>query len=446
MIVKNEGHCLAQCLESLAPIANQMIIGDTGSTDDTRSIADHYGATVLSVPWNDDFAEARNAVLNAAKSDWLLHMDADEALDPKGAARIRALVDADGFMADAIELTLANYCNSVRSWRWTSCSPNDPHAKGHAGYLAVKLPRLFRNGCGFEYREPVHENISDSIHERAAIVRTESILIHHYGYEPTGEKGKAKSELYYAIALRKTADQPGEAKAWYDLAELAAILDRPEEAENAARKAHTLAPDHVDPAMCLAKLLLNRNALEEAREILEAIENQPDAPALVSTALGAIACREGRLEEARNRLEVVLQHDPKQLMTLGYLARTMDRLGEPDKAKAYLETAAAAAPSLTEFKNRLKAHRLRHEGEQHFSKGDSKAALAALVQALRLDGNDPYIHNSIGVVSASLAMADRARQSFHDALKLAPTLAEAKDNLDAMIANANETAITTVAD
>lgn len=110
---------------------------------------------MVDVPWNDDFAAARNAVLAAATSDWLLHMDADETLDEDGAQAIRDLVDADGDGADAIEVMLANYCDDMRAWLWRPVSPDDPNARGKLGFIAVPLLRLFRNRRQVsEYREP----------------------------------------------------------------------------------------------------------------------------------------------------------------------------------------------------------------------------------------------------------------------------------------------------
>ena len=96
MIAKNEVHCIGDCLSSVRGIAEEVLVGDTGSTDGTRELAMSKGARVLDIPWKDDFAAARNAVLSQARGDWLLHMDADEELDPESAQNIRRLVKEDG--------------------------------------------------------------------------------------------------------------------------------------------------------------------------------------------------------------------------------------------------------------------------------------------------------------------------------------------------------------
>jgi len=84
IITKNAGLDVARCLESVWPIADEIVVGDTGSTDDTKDIAVRYGAKVLDLPSLDDdpdgFAGARNKVLDACTGEWFLWIDADEVL------------------------------------------------------------------------------------------------------------------------------------------------------------------------------------------------------------------------------------------------------------------------------------------------------------------------------------------------------------------------------
>ncbi|MBK9248808.1 MAG: glycosyltransferase [Ignavibacteria bacterium] len=77
IIAKNEEKMLAQCLESVAQVAGEIILVDTGSTDGTCAIASRYGCRILHHPWNNDFSDARNVAL-AATLPWILSIDADE--------------------------------------------------------------------------------------------------------------------------------------------------------------------------------------------------------------------------------------------------------------------------------------------------------------------------------------------------------------------------------
>ncbi len=432
MIVKDEEDCLAECLESVRAIADEIIIGDTGSTDRSLAICRQFGARVLEVPWNDDFSRARNTVLAAATTDWLLHLDADEVVDPAGAKRIRAIVDADGFGADAVEVTLANYCDTPRAWRWVPVEPDDPAARGASGYIATDLLRLFRNGCAFEYREAVHENITESVLEHGGKVRREPIIIHHYGYATSPESSAAKAAFYLDLARKKVVTRPEDPKCWHDRAEQALACGHAGEAEDACRQALRFDPRHLGAATTLANILLNEGVLDEAKTLFEALEADGISPPHVVTTLGAIACRQGRLDEAQRRLEAVLDAAPKTIMAHLYLARTLDLLEKPDAARAQLERVSAIAPGLDELRGRLESHRLRTEAERLFEKDEVSAALSTLVEALRLDPEDPITQNDLGVVAVSLGDTPRARECFERALQLVPGLPQTEANLRAL--------------
>ena len=80
MIVKNAQGTLYRCLDSIKPIADEIIICDTGSTDRTIEITREYTGQVHQIPWDDDFAAARNGSIRHATKDWILWIDADEYL------------------------------------------------------------------------------------------------------------------------------------------------------------------------------------------------------------------------------------------------------------------------------------------------------------------------------------------------------------------------------
>jgi glycosyltransferase involved in cell wall biosynthesis/tetratricopeptide (TPR) repeat protein len=81
MIVRNEGRTLRQCLESVAPYVDQIVIGLGGeSTDDTEAIAREFTDTVVQLQWKDDFSVARQEVLDLCTGDYFLWVDGDDVL------------------------------------------------------------------------------------------------------------------------------------------------------------------------------------------------------------------------------------------------------------------------------------------------------------------------------------------------------------------------------
>ena len=83
LIVKNEEANLPRCLASLAGMADEIVVVDTGSTDRTVEIANEAGARVFSFPWNGNEADARNVSVSRATGRWLFQIDADEEVTPE---------------------------------------------------------------------------------------------------------------------------------------------------------------------------------------------------------------------------------------------------------------------------------------------------------------------------------------------------------------------------
>ncbi len=153
VIARNEEATVGTTVKSVLALVDEMILVDTGSSDNTRIIAEGYGARVLDVPWADDFALARNAALAEATGDWILVLDADEFLEPIRPVDFQRLLNDPG---------AAGYRLRVSGGRESS-----------SGDGAVSL-RLFRNHPDVRYRYPIHEQVAPDL-ERWA--RTEGLVI-----------------------------------------------------------------------------------------------------------------------------------------------------------------------------------------------------------------------------------------------------------------------------
>lgn len=145
MIVRNEEAMLSRCLESVRD-ADEIIVCDTGSTDNTVSIAREFTKNVFcDYSWNDDFSEARNYALSKCTGDWVLSIDADEVLEEGGIERVRELV-----------LT----CKHAVGIKMI-CSTTSYH-----------VPRLFRNMPSIYWKGRIHETIGLLDYDRSSVVIT----------------------------------------------------------------------------------------------------------------------------------------------------------------------------------------------------------------------------------------------------------------------------------
>ena len=146
MIVKNGEPTLARCLESASFAVDEIVVADTGSTDASVQIALRYGARVIHVRWEDDFAQARNATLRHGNCDWVLFLDADELLDAEGARQIAELVTNPGVSGYSIPIW--NYVPTLATRMLNRPAQQNPHrieaARGFPAYVEHVNVRLFR--------------------------------------------------------------------------------------------------------------------------------------------------------------------------------------------------------------------------------------------------------------------------------------------------------------
>jgi tetratricopeptide (TPR) repeat protein len=106
IIVRNAAQALAATISSVRAIANEIVVLDTGSTDDTIVIALEAGAVVHRRVWSDDFAAVRNACLEKLRGDWVLWLDAGETISADAGATIRELLGSTHASARAFTLNV----------------------------------------------------------------------------------------------------------------------------------------------------------------------------------------------------------------------------------------------------------------------------------------------------------------------------------------------------
>ncbi len=172
MIVRDAASTIVTTLDSVLPIADEIHIVDTGSTDSTLPLLVEYQRrcpvplVLRQEPWPDDFAAARNMSIQQAGGDWILWIDADERLI--GGERLRRLLQSEHYQAFAIKQH-----NHIFD----------------RGATQVEIPfRVFRNGRGYRFYGAVHEHPERALNETIEPwMVAPQVDILHYGYltEPT---------------------------------------------------------------------------------------------------------------------------------------------------------------------------------------------------------------------------------------------------------------------
>ena len=186
MIVRDEAANLPACLDSVAGLADDIVVVDTGSMDATRDIARARGARVIEAPWTGDFAAARNLALAEAHGEWILVLDADESLPPASRIRIHEMVTAPARSA----------YNLVQKNRL---------AEG--AHVSVHIVRLFPRDARVRFERAIHEQVNTSL-ERAGIrIVDTDIVFDHSGYSSAPVLA-AKTERNRRIIEAELAREP----------------------------------------------------------------------------------------------------------------------------------------------------------------------------------------------------------------------------------------------
>ncbi|MEA2040263.1 MAG: glycosyltransferase, partial [Thermodesulfobacteriota bacterium] len=214
MIVRNEEEFLEGCLLSIKDVIDEIVVGDTGSTDRTRDIAGDLGARVYNIPWNDDFSAARNQVLEQAKGMWILSIDADERLRPISRSRI------ERFIKDPSNIAYYVLMHPIRQW------------------TGMWVIRLFRNDPRIRFKGIFHETLWEGLQKALSSGNKEigysDLVLDHLGYE-SDQSEKLMRNL--SLLLREIERDDNNAYIWTHLGLVYEDLGEEAQAENAWKRA-----------------------------------------------------------------------------------------------------------------------------------------------------------------------------------------------------------------
>jgi tetratricopeptide (TPR) repeat protein len=370
MIVRDEEEVLRRCLNSVQGVADELIVVDTGSKDDTISIAESFGAKVFHFDWCDDFASARNESLKHATGDWILVIDADEELVPSSIDPLRESIAR----SDAL-------CYVVR------CD-NGP---GCVGERYISFTRLVRRHPAIRFRRPYHEELDSGIRD---LVKAETewrirdeprIVIRHHGYTP---------------------------------------FNMPEKLARGLRIMRSYIQRKANDAYILTKLggaYFNQGDYDEAASYLSrAIVVDPEYPE-ANYALGLTLEKQNKPDAAVNCFIRAIAGDPNLTEARANLAAIFVQKGMYDDAISQLQKALCLNPELAVGHSVL--------GLAYIKKNMYKEGLAALEKAVALDPNLACAHMNLAIGYTRKGLLDDALAQYEKALAIDPDYAKAHYNL-----------------
>lgn len=297
VIVKNEAEALPRWLACMRELADEMVVVDTGSTDNTVALAKAAGARVFSYQWQDDFAAAKNFALTQARGHWLLLLDADEYIQPQDFPALRQALhdyerrpDIIGFVLHLVNIDTDNH-NRAKSEGWSL--------------------RICRNLPTLRYHGAVHEAL---IYEgpgrgQKQMQLLAAVTVWHTGYSSHIIRRKAERNLRILLARReREGAQPLDdaylADCYYTLGDYAQTAQHAERATKQAEQA--VGRETRAYALWIQALtLLDRPAEEVAAVVAQAEQAYPLVPDFLVLA-GYDAWRRGDYQQAEQQLQASL--------------------------------------------------------------------------------------------------------------------------------------------
>jgi len=346
MIVKNEAPVLGRCLDSILPLARQLIVVDTGSTDATVAIAKQRGAEVYHYRSDGafDFSSARNYSLGKAKRKWIFVMDADECLLPADVDSIRDTVES-GRDAAYMIATRLYYDNP----KIEGLVPNDgthPDTGGYCGFVLSTKARLWLRSHGLCFRNEVHETVEQSAMEARVPLQACDAIVHHFG----GRCLEEKDEFYADLGYEKIRTDPCQ-RTYRELGLQLHRMDKLDESVGILFKAMEFGPDVecivllADSFAKLAKRVGGGDdELKKAESYyLDALKADRDS-GLANRHYATFLNQHGRYKEAHWHYRKISAAatavgDAKTLCEFAFVCQNLD---QPEEAVGLLEAAAKA--------------------------------------------------------------------------------------------------------
>jgi tetratricopeptide (TPR) repeat protein len=401
MIAKDEAHWMKKCLSHVRDLVDEIILVDTGSTDETPKIAESFGAKVFYRPWDNDFSAPRNLSLEHASCDWILVLDPDEFITDSDQRLIKKLIQ---YPTNCYELTQRHYTNDHRLSGWEPCTgAHSDLEEGYDGFFESSLTRLFPNNLGIEYRGYVHELVEHSIRETPSLkIVSSGVRLHHYGHTKTVNRLKDKASIYTPLGKAKIERDPNH---WQNYFELGVEHNRNgnrEESVVALQKAIKLRPDYEPSWLNLGYVLCELGRYQESIQALSQTLKLNPKSSEAHCNLGVVFMRMPNLHKAELHFKAAIQLNPNYVNAYCNLGKTLSLMKRFSEAANIFLQAIDISPKCVPARSDL--------GALYLASGVYEASEDMLFSAVKIepDYSQPYYY--LGQLYKSLQRNSEAKE------------------------------------
>lgn len=361
MITKNEENFLEQCLNSVKDLVKEIVIVDTGSSDQTKEIAKKFTNKIFDFKWCDDFSAARNESLKHATGEWIMILDADEVIAKRDIEKIKRLVDnseVEGYI-----LVQRNYFKSKKDLEYGSFSgmnvlgtsqgkegfvfsEEDDYneSKGTIGWMPTPIVRLFRNSVDVFFSGTVHEDVSPSL--KGKIVNLD-VPIHHFGKMEI-KIWKKKWELYERLGEKKVEEEK-DYYAYFELGRQYLSRKKLDLAKEMFLRSIFLKDNFWINWFNLGTIYLIENDINKARDCLEKAKELNPKETRIYCNLGVVYVKKKEFEKAISNLNKAVSLNPNDASAYKNLGMCYNEMGDKNNAYYALKKAVELNPKYKEL-------------------------------------------------------------------------------------------------
>lgn len=347
MILKNEELFLKRSIGNFIKWIDELLIFDSGSTDQTLNIAESFRSQVPQLliekgVWKDDFSFARNFIAAKARNKWILFIDGDEIIEDSARSKIAAAIQSDKICFSLIQ---RNYTKDSNIENIVSCS------KAPTGLTQDDLPlfyfdnwmeRLYRNDKNLRFEGRVHESLIPSVERIEEKVQKLDILLHHYGRLKNTTQEKI---LYYLnLSEKKWQEDKKNPAAWIEYMTALMETNHIEGALKVAIEATGKFLNELEILKIVFQIFLRSNNFSAAENILyQFLKLKPD-DLYARTQLTTALLYQKKWPETLKAAHDLLQLDPKNFVAHVNLGVLYFEFKDWKKSKEHLNAARDIKP------------------------------------------------------------------------------------------------------
>lgn len=286
MIVKNEEKVIDRCLSSIVNLIDEIIVVDTGSTDNTKELVSKYTSKIYDFEWVDDFSAARNYAASKASGEWILVLDADEYVDEENFKKFINELKDDGGVYNAYTAKIINFAGNFGEH-----------------LLQNYHDRIYKNNGEISYHRKIHEQFKHNNNDKLKL-KYSSLVIFHSGYLNKTVTEKNKSQRNKELLDNQVKNGKQNAFDYFNFGNEYFSLGEYEEALEAYLQAYKLKSSFqlawipmnlIQIIICLLRLKRYNDALNVINDAQGIFANSPEFTYLK----GKVFLDRGQIEDAK---------------------------------------------------------------------------------------------------------------------------------------------------